>query len=60
MESYHHASHMFYLEYFVPEDGNPVFLSMGSIKVRPSQDPDATELVWVGLEIPAELKNGLT
>ena len=55
VETYHSAAHMFYLEYVVPEDGIPVFLTCGSIKLRSASDPNAKELIWVGLEIPAEL-----
>jgi hypothetical protein len=48
---------MFYLEYFISDDARPIFLNSGTIRLRPDSDPDAKELVWVGLEIPADIPN---
>lgn len=55
VESYHAATHQFYLEYLIGEDGVPAFQNSGTIKLRPDTDPAAPELVWTGLDIPAEL-----
>ncbi|MGW1194279.1 preATP grasp domain-containing protein [Streptomyces sp. NPDC002536] len=55
VESYHGASHQFYIEYVIGDDGVPRFLDSGTIRLRPDSDPEAAELVWVGLDIPAEL-----
>ncbi|MFI6683218.1 peptide ligase PGM1-related protein [Streptomyces sp. NPDC050485] len=55
VESYHTATHQFYLEYVIGGDGVPTFLNSGRIRVRPDSDPTSTELVWIGLDIPAEL-----
>lgn len=58
VESYHEATHRFYFEYVIDEAGRPVFLNSGTIRLRPDEDPAARELVWVGLDIPAELPAG--
>ncbi|MCA9648643.1 MAG: hypothetical protein H6712_26860 [Myxococcales bacterium] len=55
VEAYFRAAHMFYLEYRVGADGRPRFLDSGTIRLRPDRDPDAPALVWVGLDIPAEV-----
>jgi hypothetical protein len=55
VESYHNASHRFYFEYWIDDHGSAVFLNSGTIRLRPDSDPNAKELVWVGLDIPAEL-----
>lgn len=60
VESYHGASHQFYVEYVIGDDGVPRFLDSGTIRLRPDSDPEAAELVWVGLDIPAELPPFLT
>ncbi|MEU3711053.1 peptide ligase PGM1-related protein [Streptomyces catenulae] len=58
VESYHPATHSFYTEYLIAEDGGVTFLNSGGIRRCPDPDPDAEELVWVGLELPAELPPG--
>ncbi|MEU2061864.1 peptide ligase PGM1-related protein [Streptomyces sp. NPDC013455] len=60
VESYHDSTHQFYLEYAIGDDGVPAFLDSGEIRLRPDTDPDSTELVWVGLDIPATLPPALT
>lgn len=55
VESYHKAAHRFYVEYEIPSTGIARFLNCGTIRTRPDADPLATELVWVGLDIPAQL-----
>ncbi|WP_050502776.1 peptide ligase PGM1-related protein [Streptomyces monomycini] len=60
VESYHASTQQFYLEYVIDESGAPVFLNSGEIRVRPDGDPAATELVWVGLDLPAALPPGLS
>ncbi|AJT65137.1 hypothetical protein T261_3468 [Streptomyces lydicus] len=60
VESYHASTRQFYLEYAIGEDGVPAFLDSGEIRVRPDSDPRSTELVWVGLDLPAELPPALS
>lgn len=55
VESYHDASHRFYFEFAIDEAGAVRFVSGGTIRVRADADPYAKELVWVGLDLPAEL-----
>jgi hypothetical protein len=55
VECYHLATHRFYVEYWIGEDGYPAFQNSGTIRLRPDDNPTARELVWVGLTIPAEL-----
>ncbi|MFC8917844.1 peptide ligase PGM1-related protein [Streptomyces sp. NPDC057116] len=59
VESYHASTHQFYLEYLIGEDGVPALLDSGDIRVRPDSDPASTELVWVGLDLPAALPPAL-
>ncbi|MFI9721801.1 peptide ligase PGM1-related protein [Streptomyces sp. NPDC052396] len=58
VESYHPATHSFYAEYLIAEDGRITFLNSGGIRRSPDPDPAAAELVWVGLELPADLPPG--
>lgn len=58
VESYHPADHSFYAEYFIADDGGITFLNSGGIRRRTDADPAAGELVWVGLELPADLPSG--
>lgn len=55
VESYHNASHMLYSEYFIAENGHPHFLNNGLVRLQADSNPDAKELLWLGLDIPAEL-----
>ena len=55
VESYYEASHIFYLEYSILDDGSPSFLNSGTIRLKSDSNPAAKELVWLGLEIPAEV-----
>lgn len=55
VESYYSASHRFYFEYWIDDQGTPHFLNSGTIRYRPDSNPNAKELVWVGLDIPADL-----
>ncbi|MFF9812351.1 peptide ligase PGM1-related protein [Streptomyces sp. NPDC014006] len=59
VESYHASAYQFYLEYAIGDDGVPAFLDSGEIRLRPDSDPESTELVWVGLDIPAALPPAL-
>jgi hypothetical protein len=52
VEAYHSASHCFYFEYFIADDGRARFLCSGDVRFR--EDANA-ELVWVGLDLPMEL-----
>ncbi|MGW4890097.1 preATP grasp domain-containing protein [Streptomyces murinus] len=60
VESYHPSASQFYLEYAIGDDGVPTFLDSGEIRLRPDSDPESTELVWVGLDIPAALPPALS
>lgn len=60
VESYHASTYQFYLEYVIGDDGVPAFLDSGEIRLRPDSDPESTELVWVGLDIPAALPPALS
>ncbi|AXE22218.1 hypothetical protein C0216_01065 [Streptomyces globosus] len=60
VESYHSSTRQFYLEYVIGDDGVPTFLDSGEIRLRPDADPGSTELVWVGLDIPAALPPALS
>ena len=55
VESYHSASHRFYFEYWIDDNRSPLFLNSGTIRLRPDRKPNAKELVWIGLDIPAEI-----
>ncbi|MGW0811516.1 preATP grasp domain-containing protein [Nonomuraea sp. NPDC002799] len=55
VESYHEASHSFYFEYLIDSRGCHAFLNSGSFRRRLDSNPAATQLVWVGLDLPAEL-----
>jgi hypothetical protein len=59
VEAYHPATHRFYLEYLIHDDGRGSFLSSGTIRTRGDDDPDAKELVWMGLELPAAIPIGV-
>ncbi|MGI5336473.1 peptide ligase PGM1-related protein [Streptomyces sp. CA-181903] len=58
VESYHRSTHSFYAEYVIGPAGEVTFLDSGTIRRRADTDPAAPELVWVGLELPAELPAG--
>jgi hypothetical protein len=58
VEAYHPADAMFYLEFLIKPDGQAEFLNSGSIRLRPSTDPAAISLFWVGLQLPAALPPG--
>lgn len=53
VESYFGARHMFYSEYHLEDSAPPKFLNAGDVRVE--ADPKSDGLVWVGLDIPAEL-----
>jgi hypothetical protein len=55
VESYHDATHCFYFEFLIDGQGRPLFLNSGTFHRRPDTDPAAPALVWVGLDLPAEL-----
>lgn len=55
VESYHPARHIMYVEHAIDADGHPRFLDMGTLRMVPSSNPAARELVWMGLDIPAPL-----
>ena len=55
VESYHRAQERFYFEYLIDEHGQPHFLNSGTVRTRPDFDPLSRELVWIGLDIPAEI-----
>lgn len=55
VEAYHPADAMFYLEFLIKPNGQAEFLNSGSIRLRRSDDPAATGLFWVGLQLPAAL-----
>jgi hypothetical protein len=57
VESYHHATEIFYFEYLIGADGVPRVLDTG-LRRDAVGEPDAQSLVWVGLEIPADLPPG--
>lgn len=44
-----------FLEYVIGEDGRAELLNSGIIRRRPHYDPDAQELVWAKLDLPANL-----
>jgi hypothetical protein len=52
IEAYYSASHCFYFEYFIGDDGRPRFLCSGDVRFR---EDDKAELVWVGLDLPTEV-----
>lgn len=58
VEAYYEASAMFYLEFLIGQCGQAKFLNSGSIRLRHHTDPAATDLFWVGLELPAEIPAG--
>lgn len=55
VEVYHQVTHSFYFEYFIGDEGRPQFLHSGDVRFRRADAPDATELVWVGLDTPTSL-----
>ncbi|KMS73047.1 hypothetical protein ACZ91_64720 [Streptomyces regensis] len=55
VESYHHAAHAFYFEYFVEQGGRVTFLNNGEIKRRLSDEDGEPSWEWIGLEIPASI-----
>jgi len=55
VESYHSAAHIIYFEYLIGDDGIPTFLNSGTPRLESDVDPEAPGLVWVGLDIPADL-----
>jgi hypothetical protein len=57
VEAYHHATQIFYFEYLIGADGQPRILDTG-LRRDAVGEPDAPSLVWVGLEIPADLPPG--
>lgn len=65
VETYLAAQGAFYTEFFIHADGSHDYLNSGTIRLRPSEDPSARELFWIGLELPADLcrealANGIT
>lgn len=56
-EAYHHATDIFYFEYHIGPDGIARMLDTG-LRRDAVGEPDAPSLVWVGLEIPADLPPG--
>lgn len=54
VESYHAAARVFYLEYLIDAEGFPRFLDSG-LKREVLGGPGAASMVWVGLELPADL-----
>jgi hypothetical protein len=59
VEAYHAATHRFYLEYRIHEDGTASFLASGTIRARTDDNPAAKELIWMGLEVPAALPSSV-
>lgn len=55
VEAYHPADAMVYLEFVIDPGGGGQFLNTGSIRVRRHADPQAPDMFWVGLELPAAL-----
>jgi Pre ATP-grasp domain/PGM1 C-terminal domain len=55
VESYHQAEQVFYFEYFLHADGRPRILSSG-LRRDALGEPGAPSLVWVGLDLPADLR----
>ncbi|BBH54556.1 hypothetical protein [Fluviispira sanaruensis] len=55
IECYHKSSVALYCEYFIDSNGQPSFLSNGSIRVEKDQSNPLGEMKWIGLEIPAIL-----
>jgi len=52
VEAYYDISHSFYFEYFIGDDGVPLYLHSGDIRLQNSDDANETELVWIGLDTP--------
>lgn len=55
VESYHPAEQVFYFEYLIGADGCPRIMSSG-LRRDVLGDPGAPNLVWVGLDLPADLR----
>lgn len=55
VEHYAEAPWNFYHEYHLGSDGVPALVASGTIRVRASDDPTAAALVWIGLDIPAQV-----
>lgn len=55
VETYHPAACMFYVELYVGDDLAIDILNTGAIRVRAHDDPEARQLFWVGLELPADV-----
>lgn len=55
IERYDPALWNYYHEYRLDSDGAPAFIASGTIRVRANDDPNAPGLVWVGLDIPAQV-----
>jgi hypothetical protein len=59
VESYHTAEQVFFYEYLIGEDGFPRILDTGTRRDALG-DPGAPGMVWVGLEVPADLRRSAT
>jgi hypothetical protein len=55
VESYHEASHSLWFDFLIGEDGRPELRHSGTFRRRPHADPAEPALVWVGLDLPAEV-----
>ncbi|RVU20485.1 hypothetical protein EOT10_27870 [Streptomyces antnestii] len=54
VESYHKARSIFYFEFHISDSREVRFIASGSARLEPNPS-DQKELVWVGLDIPADL-----
>ena len=54
VETYYKSKLAMYSEYLIGEDGIPKYLNSGKIKLIESNKKEKDELIWEGLEIPAQ------
>ncbi|MBF4618386.1 hypothetical protein ITJ44_09905 [Clavibacter sp. VKM Ac-2873] len=55
VEEYHPATHIFYFEFLIDDQGRPGFLDSGDVRMELDDDAAAKSMVWEGLDIPAIL-----
>jgi hypothetical protein len=55
VETYHETTHCFWFEFLIDERGEAALLNSGTFRRRPDTDPKKPALVWVGLDLPAEI-----
>ncbi|MEO3849885.1 peptide ligase PGM1-related protein [Streptomyces sp. B8F3] len=55
VEAYHEASRSFWFEFHIDDQGRPDLRNSGTFRRRPDTDPTKPAMVWVGLDLPAQL-----